>query len=374
MDEEEEPQERPRIVRIVVDEEEEPQERPRIVRIVVDEEEEPQERPRIVRIIAAEDELQEPPRMRFLREPRRTPSGPSVRWAADASIPGRHVNMLDNFPEELRNLPQWIGWKRVPSRTRPGKTDKIPVDPHSGDNASTTNPATWGTFDEAVAAAKRYELAGVGFVFTENDPYTGVDLDHCIDEAGEAAPWALAYIGRLDSYTELSQSKTGLHVIVRATLPPGGRKKGPIEMYDSGRFFVVTGDVYLGYRLLGERQAAIEELHAEVFGVPEPVQQMPRPAQPVTLADADLIAKAQGARNGGKFTALVERQRDGLSFAVRGRSGAGRHRCCSGRAAMWAVLTRFFARARYSGTSGTNGTTQTARPTVRPHLKRLYPA
>lgn len=54
-------------------------------------------------------------------------------------------------------------------------------------------------------------------------------------------PWALAIINELSSYTELSQSGTGWHVIVRAVLAPGRNRAGRVEMYDSGRFFVMTG-------------------------------------------------------------------------------------------------------------------------------------
>ncbi len=211
---------------------------------------------------------------------------------------------LSNIPKELTSLRQWVAYRLVPSKTRPGKTDKIPVNPRTGENAKNNDPATWDAFEAAVAAVKRYNLAGVGFEFTEDDPYTGVDLDDVIDAADNPEPWVLGYIGRLDSYTERSQSRKGLHIIVKAVLPPGGRKKGHVEMYDSGRFFALTGDIYLGLHLIGDRQAEIEELHADVFGVPEPVKQVIRPSQPVTLADADLIAKAENARNGGKFSAL----------------------------------------------------------------------
>ena len=213
------------------------------------------------------------------------------------------MDKLRNLPAELRDRPQWIGYRLVPS-TRPGKTDKIPINPHTGHNAKSTDPATWGAFAEAVAAVKRYKLAGVGFVFSADDPYSGVDLDDCIDAAGELAPWALAIVGRLDSYCERSQSGGGVHVIVRAVLPPAGRRKGHVEMYDEGRFFAITGDVIMDYAVIGERQAELEAIHTETFGATAPVNQTPRQAQPIAIGDADLLAKAEGARNGAKFTAL----------------------------------------------------------------------
>src|SRR5438094_567127 len=72
--------------------------------------------------------------------------------------------------------------------------------------------------------------------------YCGIDLDHCRDfDSGVIEPWAHAMIDRLSSYTELSPSQTGVHILVKAALPPGGRHKDKIEMYDHGRYFTVTG-------------------------------------------------------------------------------------------------------------------------------------
>ncbi len=149
-------------------------------------------------------------------------------------------NTLRHVPAELRDRAQWVAVKIVPSTTRPGKTDKLPVNPATGGNASTTDRRTWNTLDQAISRAERIGGA-VGFVFSEDDPYCGLDLDDCIDINGNIASWARRIIERLDSYTERSLSGTGVHIIVRAVLPPGGRKRHPLEMYDAGRFFVFTG-------------------------------------------------------------------------------------------------------------------------------------
>ena len=106
------------------------------------------------------------------------------------------------------------------------KLTKIPIDPQILRNADTTDPATWGTFDQCVAALSvalegwqeenpcAYRGGGLGFVFTSDDPYTGVDLDDCRDpETGEIADWAQEYIDTLNSYTEVTPSSEGLHTI-----------------------------------------------------------------------------------------------------------------------------------------------------------------
>jgi putative DNA primase/helicase len=100
---------------------------------------------------------------------------------------------------------------------------------------------TWSAFEEALEAYENGEYAGLGFVFCSGDPYTGVDLDHCVDENGEIGLWALEIVRYLDSYIELSATGTGLHIIVRGDVP--NRRKGDVEIYSSKRFFTVTGHV-----------------------------------------------------------------------------------------------------------------------------------
>jgi len=212
---------------------------------------------------------------------------------------------LRNVPAELRELRQWVAYKAFPSKTRPGKTDKVPVNPTTGENASSTDPATWGTFEAALSRAKRDRLAGIGFVFTQDDPYTGIDFDDVIDADGNVEQWVLDCLWRCNSYAERSRSRTGVHIIARGNLPPGGRKHGPVEMYDSARFFVFTGDMLPGYNTIRNAQEAIDLIHREQFSTPSPKAELvSQPAQPVNLDDAELIAKATDAKNGNKFHAL----------------------------------------------------------------------
>jgi putative DNA primase/helicase len=142
----------------------------------------------------------------------------------------------DNIPEELKLRPQWVVWQAVGE-----KPDKVPYSPKTGRKASSTDLLTWGTFEEALAAYENGEYAGLGFVFSSADPYTGVDLDDCVDEDGEIALWALEIVRYFDSYTELSATGSGLHIIVRGNVP--NRRKGDVEVYSSKRFFTVTGHV-----------------------------------------------------------------------------------------------------------------------------------
>ena len=149
---------------------------------------------------------------------------------------------------------------------------------------------------------------GIGFVFTVEDPFCGVDLDGCLDpETGEVEPWALKIVEQLDSYTEISPSGTGLHVLVRAELPEGGNRKGRIEMYDRGRFFTVTGRRLDGTsHLIEERQAQVESLHARLF--PSRQQEPPATSEaavsPNDLSDEEILRRAMSAKSGEKFASL----------------------------------------------------------------------
>ncbi len=143
---------------------------------------------------------------------------------------------VENIPDELKARPQWVVWKAVGE-----KPDKVPFSARSGRKASSTDLMTWSTFEEALEAYEDGEYAGLGFVFSSADPYTGIDLDNCVNEDGEIAVWALEIIRYFDSYTELSCTAGGLHIIVRGEIP--NRRKGDVEVYSSKRFFTVTGHV-----------------------------------------------------------------------------------------------------------------------------------
>ena len=151
----------------------------------------------------------------------------------------------DNIPPELSSRPQWVGWIGKP-QSGSIKLNKIPINPMSGKAASSTDPKTWGTFEQAVAwyqsQVKRPGfIGGIGFVFSENDPYSGIDFDHCRDpETGVLRDWSKTILQSLDSYTEVSPSLEGVKVFCKAKKLKS-IKKDNIEVYFTARFFTVTG-------------------------------------------------------------------------------------------------------------------------------------
>ncbi|MDE6087919.1 MAG: hypothetical protein K2G25_05980, partial [Oscillospiraceae bacterium] len=174
--------------------------------------------------------------------------------------------MYEYIPDELKKLKNWICWKGVPDKD--GHITKVPINPNDGHKAESNNPETWTDFDTAERVSRDY--AGIGFMFGGSG-YFGVDLDKVKKELdacedGDFDNIVGEFIHALDSYTEYSQSATGIHIICKGKLPPGGRRKDRVEMYDSGRFFVMTGANISDCVTIPDRTEEIKPLHAKYLG------------------------------------------------------------------------------------------------------------
>jgi len=173
------------------------------------------------------------------------------------------------IPGEMKEYAQFVAWKSI---MRGGKPTKTPINPDMGSFAQVDCPSTWSRFDVAMARYRKDRLAGIGFVF-HLDPYTGIDFDKCRNpETGEMDAEVRAMVGHLDSYSEVSPSGTGVKVIVRGTLPGIRNRVGRIELYDTLRFFTLTGhrlaDTPAG---INERQPQLDQLYRRLFGEPEAI-------------------------------------------------------------------------------------------------------
>ncbi len=214
---------------------------------------------------------------------------------------------LAALPDEVKGLRQWIVWRYEP---RPGKDKpaKVPYQPRTGRRARTDTPATWGTWQQALARYRAGGWDGLGFVFTAADPYCGIDLDGCRDpDTGEIASWAEQIVDALESYTEVSPSGRSLHILLQAVLPEHfGRKQGAVEVYDAERYFAVTGERLVGTpATLEERQGETLALYATLAREePESLPAAARPRPTLAHSDAEVVAKALTAANGATFQAL----------------------------------------------------------------------
>jgi putative DNA primase/helicase len=152
--------------------------------------------------------------------------------------------LIENIPPQLTSRPQWVTWRL---EERGDKQTKVPYTPGTERRASSTDPLTWRTFSEALAAYEAGEppCDGIGFCFCSADPFVAIDLDNCRSaETGELAPWAQKIVATFseESYIEASPSGTGVHIITEGVRKEGV-KRGPVEVYGQDRFFTLTGKV-----------------------------------------------------------------------------------------------------------------------------------
>jgi primase-polymerase (primpol)-like protein len=148
----------------------------------------------------------------------------------------------ERFPHEAQNVPSEL---KVGDRWVTCDEYKVPliaVPNGACFAASSTNADTWRSYETTLKTYSENEhIAGIGRVIADDEDYVGIDLDSCLDETGELSAWAGAIVTRLDSYAEVSPSKHGLKIWVRAPELKRAYKKPGLEIYPRGRYFTVTG-------------------------------------------------------------------------------------------------------------------------------------
>ncbi|MDE5584693.1 MAG: hypothetical protein K2J08_13470 [Ruminococcus sp.] len=218
--------------------------------------------------------------------------------------------MYELIPDELKKCPQWVCWQSESDPKSHSGIRKIPVNPWTGGQAMSNNPQTWSDFQTAVRASKSY--SGIGFMFSGSG-YFGVDLDDCLPEIkgflkGEKN-FVSDFVDGLKSYTELSQSCHGLHIICRGSLPEGARRKGKFEMYDKGRYFIMTGNPLDPDNVLSVADCteSIKPLHKKYISPDKPKKSAPPlffPESPADMAVSEILERAFMSKSGEKFRRL----------------------------------------------------------------------
>lgn len=209
------------------------------------------------------------------------------------------------IPDELRSLKQWILWRYEDKGSK--KPTKVPYSIRNY-MADVTKPSDWATFDEAFNIFQFGGYDGIGLVFTDNDPYTFIDLDDCSKLAnGEPNPNVTSDLKRqhdvfkeFDSYAEISPSGNGLHIIVKGKIPQG-RRRSFIEIYSSQRYATMTGNVYHN-KMIADRQEILTLLFNQMGGSPKLTSYSGN--EPETQTDEKIIEAATNASNGDKFRHL----------------------------------------------------------------------
>lgn len=209
----------------------------------------------------------------------------------------------DGIPDELRDYKQWVVWVNEPCSKTPKGFKEIPVDPVTHRLASVTEPKSWGTYDQAVGAFRKRGYAGIGFVLTDDDPFIGIELDHCIED-GAFKKEANRMLKRLNSYTEISPSGKGVKCLIRANKPDAKFTSTGLQVYSKGRYLTLTGQSLKKVsQAVEDRQQELEDICREHFGDDSNVERTDI-ARFASLLDDGLIRLAKAAKNGAKFKSL----------------------------------------------------------------------
>lgn len=163
--------------------------------------------------------------------------------------------MFEKIPAELKMLPRWVcAWDG----------GKCPMQSVEKKAASSINPATWSSYQAAQTAVGDGVYDNLGFVFN-GDGYVGIDIDAGFDEDGFLTPLAIDIIGKCESYTEISRSGRGVHIILKGDLPFKGRNnQNGVEIYSVGRYFIMTGKQIV-YPDIIHNQKAIDYVCGKYF-------------------------------------------------------------------------------------------------------------
>lgn len=166
----------------------------------------------------------------------------------------------EQIPDEIKRLKRWVcAWDG----------SKCPMRAFEKRAASSTDPATWSDFETAQASVEAGYYDHLGFVFA-NDGIVGIDIDKGFTD-GKMTALCRDIMSACMSYTEVSRSGRGVHILVRGSLPFAGKNnQRGVEIYSSGRFFITTGNM-VTFKNIIANQAGIDYVVGKYFAE-EPVR------------------------------------------------------------------------------------------------------
>lgn len=218
-----------------------------------------------------------------------------------------------SFPRELTERTIWVDWRLTPDKDG-GKDRKVPFNPVTGKAAKSNDSSSWGTYDQAVEACDHYGYSGIGFMFWPGADVVGVDIDHCYDpETKQFSEVAQAVMAKQPTYIEFSPSGTGVHLLFKGAKPKGACKNQElgIEMYDSGRYFTVTGKQVPGsLDEIAQDDGTLAWIHETYIRKKRTdggeKKRKPKRKADEPLTDEEVLEKAMAARDNDLFSDLYE--------------------------------------------------------------------
>ena len=213
---------------------------------------------------------------------------------------------FDNIPDEMKALNQWACF-RTKWNEQEGKYKKIIISPRTGKFAFCNDPATWATFEEAKSYCLRYKFQGLTFALTKD--ITFIDIDHAVNkDTGEILSQEAVKLLELlpDTFTEKSVSGSGVHILMRGSLPENALKRNDskgLEFYDTKRFICMTGDLLNGCTTLKDYSDKIADINYSFIGKRK---ERTFHSAPCSRSDTDLIETISNSRQGAKFQSLYQ--------------------------------------------------------------------
>ena len=196
-----------------------------------------------------------------------------------------------NIPAELQSLQQWVISNSV--------EDKLPRNPRTGRVASVTDPSTWGTYQEAIQSGAKQ----IGFVLTPWDPYTIIDLDNKPEKPCTPEQLQLhnRILNAMQTYTEISTSGTGYHIVLKGTVPAAVHRDN-VEIYSHSRYMVFTGNTINSFPIR-ENQAILDNMYSQMYVESTRATLVDMEE---SISDEELVDLAYNAVNGDKFDTLAK--------------------------------------------------------------------
>lgn len=238
--------------------------------------------------------------------------------AKRVSASKRNIARLDalraNVPAEMRNMPNWCVY-RTKWNDEKGKKDKYVLSALDGHWAKSNQPETWTDFETAYNYAIENNCEGLSFALN-NDGIACIDLDKCIDSEGNRNGVATLISNELkDTYCEKSASGNGLHFFVKDDILAGDKyrnrietEQGEIEVYQSGRFISMTGDIVGNATSLSKCPAATISSLRKTLGERKPESATERKSSATidfsNQSDEQVLERIRRSRKGSAFDNL----------------------------------------------------------------------